>query len=422
MDNSPPSGAILPLPARVERIELDPAAYDRIVSVVPSVADETVATIMAEVPAYAGAFSGELGERIREAVQFALVGFLDLARAGSDADPSVPMAPSTAAAYELGKGEVRSGRSMDALLAAYRVGARVAWRGLSREAVAAGVSSAVMSAFAELVFAYIDAQSAASITGHTEELSTLGRARERHLERLVRHLTSGDDPATLTAAAERAEWLPPRTLTAVLLHESQAGAVLGLLDGRTLFATGELPGVAEEGVSVLLVPDLRGADRRRLVEMLDGRAAVIGPARPWMQTRSSYERAVRGRLLPRPQRRSSIDTEKRLVDLILLADPEALADLRTQVLEPLDAVRPAARARLTETLRSWLLHHGRRELIAEQLYVHPQTVRYRMTQLRGIFGDRLDDPNEVLRLTIALAVMPTDQGPATSSAAPDQPR
>ncbi len=125
---------------------------------------------------------------------------------------------------------------------------------------------------------------------------------------------------------------------------------------------------------------------------------------------------------PAPNARSSIDTEKRLVDLILLADPEALADLRTQVLEPLDAVRPAARARLTETLRSWLLHHGRRELIAEQLYVHPQTVRYRMTQLRGIFGDRLDDPNEVLRLTIALAVMPTDQGPATSSAAPDQPR
>lgn len=404
MDNKPLAAPPPVLPARVERIELEPAAYDLVVSAVSAVADDTVATIMAEVPAYRGAFSGDLGERIREAVQFALVGFLDLTRAGSDADPSVPVAPRTAAAYELGKGEARSGRSMDALLAAYRVGARVAWRGLSREAVAAGVSSPVMSAFAELVFAYIDALSAASIAGHNDELTMLGRARERHLEQLVRHLLSGQDPTTLTAAAERADWSPPRTLTAVLLPVGQVGAVLGLLDGRTLFSTGELPGVAEEGISALLVPDLRGTDRRRLVDMLDGRAAVIGPSRPWMQARISYERAVRGRALPRQQRRAAVDTEERLVDLILLADSEALADLRTRALEPFDSVRPASRARLVETLRSWLLQHGRRDLIAQHLFVHPQTVRYRMTQLRGIFGDRLDDPEEVLRLTIALAV------------------
>jgi DNA-binding PucR family transcriptional regulator len=62
---------------------------------------------------------------------------------------------------------------------------------------------------------------------------------------------------------------------------------------------------------------------------------------------------------------------------------------------------------LEETLRSWLLHHGRRELIAGHLFVHPQTVRYRMTQLRELFGDRLDDPEEVLRLTVALALVPT---------------
>ncbi|MGV1007721.1 MAG: PucR family transcriptional regulator [Dermatophilaceae bacterium] len=406
MNKTPSEVAAATVPARVERIELDPAAYDRVVSVVSGVAEETVATIMAEVPTYAGPFSGDLGERIREAVQFALVGFLDLTRAGGDTDPSVPIAPSTAAAYELGKGEARSGRSMDALLAAYRVGARVAWRGLSREAVAAGVSSGVISAFAELVFAYIDALSAASIAGHSDELAMLGRVRERQLEALTRHLLAGEDPTTLTAAAERADWSPPRTLTAVLLPEGQAGAVLGLLDARTLLATGELPGVAQAGISVLLVPDVRGSDRRRLVELLEGRAAVIGPARPWLQTRSSFERAARARSLPRPARRAAIDTEERLVELILRADPEALTDLRTQVLAPLDGVRPAARVRLTETLRSWLLHHGRRELIAEHLFVHPQTVRYRMTQLREVFGERLDDPDEVLRLTVALAMLP----------------
>jgi DNA-binding PucR family transcriptional regulator len=49
-----------------------------------------------------------------------------------------------------------------------------------------------------------------------------------------------------------------------------------------------------------------------------------------------------------------------------------------------------------------LLHHGRREDIAAALFVHPQTVRYRMQQLRDLYGDRLEDPETVLALTVAL--------------------
>ena len=58
--------------------------------------------------------------------------------------------------------------------------------------------------------------------------------------------------------------------------------------------------------------------------------------------------------------------------------------------------------RLTETLRAWLLHQGQRDAIAADLFVHPQTVRYRMNQLRDLYGDRLDDPHTVLELTVAL--------------------
>ena len=34
--------------------------------------------------------------------------------------------------------------------------------------------------------------------------------------------------------------------------------------------------------------------------------------------------------------------------------------------------------------------------------MHPQTVRYRMGQLRELYGDRLEDPDTVLALTLAL--------------------
>ena len=86
------------------------------------------------------------------------------------------------------------------------------------------------------------------------------------------------------------------------------------------------------------------------------------------------------------------------------ADEDALADLRTRVLAHLDSVGDTAREKLTETLRSWLLHHGRRDQVAAALFVHPQTVRYRMTQLREIYGPRLEEPLMVRDLTVALGV------------------
>jgi DNA-binding PucR family transcriptional regulator len=89
--------------------------------------------------------------------------------------------------------------------------------------------------------------------------------------------------------------------------------------------------------------------------------------------------------------------------LVLTADPEALADLRARALAPLADLRPAVADKLTDTLRSWLLHHGRREDVAAELFVHPQTVRYRMGQIRELYGDRLDDPATVVELTIALS-------------------
>src|SRR5829696_8958771 len=108
----------------------------------PAVAEQTVATIVVEVPSYADAFAGEMGRAISNAVELALGGFLDLATAPGGVDPSLPIGPALEGAYRLGRGEARSGRSMDALLAAYRVGARVSWRQMSATAVAEGLDSA----------------------------------------------------------------------------------------------------------------------------------------------------------------------------------------------------------------------------------------------------------------------------------------
>jgi hypothetical protein len=385
------------------------AVADAMRAELASVAQATVAEIIVEVPSYADAFSGDMGKVIRNAVELALGGFLELATASSGADASTPIRPALDGAYELGRGEARSGRSMDALLAAYRVGARVSWRHLSASAVSAGLTVGQLARFAELVFAYIDQLSAASVAGHSDELETTGRVRTRYLERLAGLLLVGAPLPELTAAAERADWTPPRTLTVAVLPEAAVRGALVSLDGRTLRSNQDVPGLdATTELVVLLVPDAEGRSRPALLRSLEGRDAVVGPPRPWSEASTSYARAVRALQLGLATEGSEpLDTERRLADLVLRADGGALADLRARALAPLEDLTPAAREKLVETLRAWLLHHGRREQIAAALFVHPQTVRYRMGQLRERYGKALEDPRTVLELTLALGLTPT---------------
>lgn len=389
-------------PALVGQNVLLPAqAVTEMRSQLPEVADHVVAAVIGEVPSYTDAFSGPMGETIRNAVQLALGGFLSLVD-GRGAGPRTPRAPAVEGAYQLGRGEARSGRTTEALLAAYRIGARVSWREMSLTAVRNGVDAEALVPFAELVFAYIDELSAASVAGHTDELTTTGRVRQRLLERVAHALLDGASEQDVLRAAERADWEAPTTLTAVLVSESQVRPVLAAVSAHTLHLP-DPPGL-DDG-ALLLVPDVDGKRRTALLRTLAGRGAVAGPARPWLEARASYDRARRAR-----SDGLGTDTEAHLPRLVLTADPEALADLRALALAPLDGLRPGTAEKLAETLRAWLLHQGRREEVARALFVHPQTVRYRMGQLRELYGERLDDPESVLALVIALGA----DGPAAA--------
>ncbi|QGN49149.1 PucR family transcriptional regulator [Micromonospora sp. WMMD558] len=378
----------------------------------PLLAERTVTAITAEVPSYSGTLTGQMRDKIETAVQIALGNFLQLLERSHATDPSTPLVPALEAAYALGSGEARSGRSMDALLAAYRVGARVSWREMSTIAVRGGLPAVTVADFAELMFAYIDELSAASVAGHADELASAGRARRRNLERLTQQLVTGAAEDVLLRSAERADWPPPQTLTVVLLPRANLRAALALLPAQTLESGDDLPGAAVgEELAVLLVPDAHGDRRRQLTRTLHGRRAVLGPARPWTRVTYSWQRATRALALGlRPADDGPpLDTEAHLAELLLGMDPEGLADLRARVLAPLAALPPTTAERLAETLRSWLLHHGRRDDVAADLFVHPQTVRYRMGKLRELYGDRLHDPATVLDLTLALAFPARDR-------------
>src|SRR3954470_5878542 len=258
------------------QLDLSPEVASAMHGELPRVAEQVVDAVRAEVPSYADPFKGEMGRNIETAVALALGGFLGIASGEEDGAPAASFEQVYDAAYALGRGEARSGRTMDALLSAYRVGARVAWRDLSESGVRAGMTADSVARFAELVFAYIDELSAASAAGHADELATSGRVRQRYLERLTQNLLRGRAAEVLDAAAERADWQPPKTLTAVLLPDARANGVLGQLDNRTLQPTEQVPGLEEHAeLTVLLVPDVGGRRRGALLRRLTNRDAVV---------------------------------------------------------------------------------------------------------------------------------------------------
>lgn len=392
-----------PVTAVQGELVLAPHVVARLRERLPVVAGQTFDAVTREVGEYA-ALEAEVGETIQRAVQLALATFLHVAGRERDTDADDVMRPAVDGAYALGRGEARSGRTVDALLNAYRVGARVAWREWSAVAVDAGVAAASVAQFAELVFAYIDELSAASVAGHGDELVRSGRVREQYLERLAVALLDGADEEELRARAQQADWPVPGMLTAVLVPSAQVRGAAAVLAPETLVVSADLvsePGNALDGYGVLLVP---GAARLRsaLLSSVRRRGAVVGPARAWADVAVSYRRARRLLQVLGPPSTEVLDTEDHLTVLVLSADPEALADLRAAELAPLAGLPAATADRLAETLRSWLLHQGRRDDVAADLHVHPQTVRYRMTQVRDLLGARLRDPVRVHALTVAL--------------------
>jgi DNA-binding PucR family transcriptional regulator len=103
-----------------------------------------------------------------------------------------------------------------------------------------------------------------------------------------------------------------------------------------------------------------------------------------------------------PAGQGLLRADDHLPTLVLHADAALARDLVARELAPLDALPAGSRAKLAATLRVWLDHRGRVEETAHLLGVHPQTVRYRVNQLRELFGARLEDPEGRHALALAL--------------------
>ena len=360
----------------------------------PALADEIIRAIGTEVPAYARSLEGAFGEGVRVGVEQALGQFDEMAR-----NPGVGRAPGRGIYVALGRGEFREGRSLEALLAAYRVGARVAWRRLAAAGLAAGLSPETLVLLAESIFAYIDELSAESAEGYAREQAERAGERDRRRQALVALLLQAPAPdaAVVAAAAEAADWPLPRQLSVALWDAAAGRRPLSRLPIGSVVAT-------VERFNCALVPDPEGPGRAaETLRALEDTRAGLGPAVEWRQAGRSYRRALAA--LDLAEQRAAdgpLVADEHRAALLLRSDPALVAELGEERLRPLVEETPASRVRLEATLLAWLRSDGSVAAAAAELAVHPQTVRYRLGRLRQLFGEVLDDPDARFELELAL--------------------
>lgn len=373
---------------------LPPAIAQALAPHTASVAEDIIRAIRRDVPEYRRPLDGPFGQALRLGVEEALRRFL--AMIGSDQ----PAAGENEVYVQLGRAEARSGRGIDALLAAYRVGARVAWRRFAEIGTRAGVAPSVLYDLAESIFAYIDELSAESIEGYAlEQADSLGERQQRRQRLLTLLLADAPEPSLVRAAAEQCGWRLPETI-AVVLTDARAVAVSGRLGERALVAQHE-----EFTCAIVADPSAPGA-RAELVRALATASAVVGPEVGVLAAARSYEGARR--LLPLVRSGAlggaggPLFADEHPLALLLAADRDALARVTRRAFRAFAGLPERSRERLERTLAAWLAERGRIDRVAKRLGVHPQTVRYRLSRLRELLGPELEDPQARLELELAL--------------------
>lgn len=362
---------------------------------VPQLSTEIIDAIRDGIPAYAQPLEGAFGTGVRVGVEQALTEFVDLVE-----KPDRDRSAGREVYVRLGRGEARAGRTMEALLAAYRIGARVAWRRVAVVARAAGLGEEVLARLAESIFAYIDELSGASAEGYAQEQAAAAGEAQRRRRGLVNLMIQSPPPAEAAVedAAREAGWQLPRSLAALVWRHSER-RIATRLPAETIVAP-------LDDLSCALVPDPLAPGRRGEIEAaLGGHPAVVGPAVSWQQAAISARRAFAAQRLAEEgvlPANGLVVANEHLAALILHSDRALLDDLARQHLGPLADETENSRARLSQTLLAWLDHQGKVAEIAEALHVHPQTVRYRLGRVRESFGPALDDPQVRFELGLVL--------------------
>jgi hypothetical protein len=358
-------------------------------------ADEICAEIREAVTEYATPCDCPLGPAMRPAAEQAIASFVD--RIG---EPSAPSRRLTDMYRFLGQNEAHHDRNLNALQAAFRVAFRVAWRWTTSVCARHELPSEIVAGLAEAQLEFMDELASIAVEGYLEagehSPEELAELRLRLL-RLIQERPVAPRQA-IAELAERADWAVPAEATPIVVRP-------GVRLVRTALPDDVLADLDGSGPR-LLIPGRFTAARRTMIEAAVPRERiVVGVTVPLEEVADSFRWAVQALGLIAE---GVIDDawltfcEEHLLTLWLMSDPQLIDELAQQRLARLEGMPAAKQKALIETLRVWLESWSTAADVGSRLHVHPQTVRYRLNQLKESLGDRFADPEARFGLELVL--------------------
>lgn len=153
-------------------------------------------------------------------------------------------------------------------------------------------------------------------------------------------------------------------------------------------------------VAVGRTTDLRAL--RQALERTNSAVGISPPVSGLPLIPAALSRARIARACLAPGETGVIGFGERPVSTLVAGAPKLARELANDVLTELLSLPAAERDVLLCTLHAWFADHGSARDAAERLFVHPNTVRYRMRRVQELTGRDLGDPKGIAELYLAV--------------------
>jgi hypothetical protein len=304
-------------------------------------------------------------------------------------------------ALKTGRAQARIGITLPDALRAYRLAGTFVYESLVEHAIPpGGIPPEQMLQASTMVWRIIDAYSEALATAYREVEAEHGRIDDKARSALMDGLLEGriaQRPDLEDAAGVLGL---PAAGNLVVVVADDAG-VVDTTGSRAVWRRRVHANGVDMNIGIMAV----GSGLDALREILAKTPGVVGVSPPFTDLTEVPTALHRARIARRslPPGANGVVMFGELPVAALVAGAPALAgELAHELLAGVLALPPVEQEILLTTLEAWYAEGGSAKNAGKHLYVHPNTVRYRIRRIEDLTGRDLDHPRCVAELYMAL--------------------
>jgi hypothetical protein len=308
-----------------------------------------------------------------------------------------------------GRRRAEQGVPLPVVLHAYRVAGQFIWDAILAEADGDATATTELLRTGSELWLVIDTHSGSITDAYHDTVAerALGDAQTRSamLDALLRG-DAGDgsrlwESATTLRLPQRGTFAvvaarPPRPGVEAVPRAEQS------LRGHGLQSSWRVEVDSHLGVVVLTPRTGIDALCGYLLELSDGPVGVSTTYPSLDRTPAALRQARLALAAAGPGADRLVRYERAPIQILLAGAPEAAGTVAQAILGPVLALPAAERDTLLGTLRTWFEEHGATSAAAARLYVHRNTVRYRLRRVEELTGRSLAQPIGVAELHLAM--------------------